>query len=75
MNRLNLFSSFLTHDYHKQKELENIDWRLRSISAEINRINQIPKYLNRNLSAEEHWQIEQLKIQWNLLQQRRSEIQ
>lgn len=60
--------------YHKEQELERIDWRLKYLSAEINRINQIPEYLNRELSPEEQWQIDQLREEWRLLQERRQKI-
>ena len=60
--------------YHRDREIEEIDWRLRYISAEINRISQIPRYLNRNLSPEEGWQIEQLKQEYSLLQERRERL-
>lgn len=60
--------------YHNQRELDEIDWRLRYISNEINRINQIPGYLERSLTPEEQWQIEQLKQEWQLLQERRQRL-
>ena len=61
--------------YHKAQEIERIDWRLKYLSSEINRINQIPSYLNRDLTPEEKWQIEQLREEWRLLKERRQKIQ
>lgn len=56
--------------YHKQREVEEIQFRLRYISNEINRINQIPQYLNRSPTPEEEWQIQQYKKEWQLLTER-----
>jgi len=62
------------NNYHRQQEIQYIDSELRRISVEINRMNQLPQYLKRPLNSEESWQVEQLKIDWNLLKQRRNEI-
>lgn len=56
--------------YHKQREIEEIQFRLRYISNEINRINQIPQYLGRAPTSEEQWQVEQYKEEWQLLTER-----
>ena len=56
--------------YHRQKEIEAIQWRLRWITNEINRINQIPQYLNRPINPQEQWQVEQLQQEWAILQDR-----
>ena len=56
--------------YHSQRELDDLQWRLRYISNEINRINAIPQYLKRGLTPEETWQIQQYKEEWQLLQER-----
>ena len=61
-------------NYHRQKELQYIDAELRRISVEMNRMNQLPQYLKRGLNSQELWRVEQLKIDWNLLKQRRNEI-
>ena len=60
--------------YHSNREVEELQFRLRYISNEINRINQIPQYLNRPVTEEEAWQIEQLKQEWALLQERLQEL-
>lgn len=60
--------------YHRNKELEQIRWRMDYITKEINRINAIPAYLNRPLTPQEAWQIEQLKQEWNLLRQREQQL-
>lgn len=60
--------------YHRAQEIERIDWRLKYLSSEINRINQIPGYLKRDLTPEEQWQIEQLREEWRLLTERRQRI-
>lgn len=60
--------------YHEEREVEAIDWRMRWVSQEINRINMIPQYLDRALTPEESWQIEQLKNEWALLQERRHQL-
>jgi len=60
--------------YHKQKEIDEIDWRLRFISDQINRINQIPDYFNRDLTPQEQWQIKQLKDEWALLKEKRARL-
>lgn len=56
--------------YHERRELEDVRWQMQYISNEINRLNQIPKYLNRSLTDEERWQIDQLKQDFQLLKQR-----
>jgi len=62
-------------EYHTDRMVDDIDWRMRYISNEINRINMIPQYLNRALTQEEDWQLEQLKIEWQLLQEKRQQLQ
>jgi len=61
-------------DYHKRRELDEIRWRMRWVTQEINRINMIPKYMNRRLSDEERWQIQQLQKEWQLLKEREMEL-
>ena len=61
-------------EYHTDRRIEDIDFRMRYISNEINRLNMIPQYLDRALTAEESWQIEQLKNEWGLLQNRRQQL-
>lgn len=56
--------------YHNRREIDDIQWRMRWISNEINRINQIPQYLGRPLTPQEQWQIDQLRQEWELLQER-----
>ena len=56
--------------YHRQKEIEAIEWRMRWIDNEINRIQMIPKYLDRGATPEELWQIEQFRQEWSILQDR-----
>lgn len=60
--------------YHERRELEDLRWQMQYISNEINRINQIPKYLNRGLTEEEKWQVEQLKKDFDLLKQREQSL-
>jgi len=60
--------------YHRKNEIEDIDFRMEWTSNEINRLNQIPVYLNRALTAEEKWTIEQRKQEWSTLQGRREEL-
>jgi len=61
-------------NYHRRKELQDVDFELRWITAEINRLNEVPNYFNRGFTSQEIWQMEQLKIQWNLLQERRLQL-
>ena len=61
--------------YHKDLEVQRITDRMEDISREINRINQIPKYLKRFATDEEIWQIEQYKSEWKILQSRLLELQ
>lgn len=56
--------------YHKQKEVEAIEWRMRWIDNEISRISMIPKYLDRPATDQEIWQLEQLRKEWSILQER-----
>ena len=60
--------------YHLNDEKDKIRYRLKTLTAEINRLNKIPTYLNRPLTPEEAWEIEQAKGQWNILQERLDEI-
>ena len=60
--------------YHTNREVEELQFRLRYISNEINRINQIPQYLNRPMTQEESWTVEQLKEEWVLLQERLQQV-
>lgn len=60
--------------YHHDRELEQVEWQMRYISNEINRISQIPNYLKRPLTQEEQWSLEQLKREWGLLQERRAKL-
>ena len=60
--------------YHKRRELDDVDWRLRYLSNEINRIQKIPDYLGRSLTPEESWQIQQLREEWRLLKERRQRL-
>ena len=60
--------------YHRQREVEDIQFRMRYLANEINRLNQLPSYLNRPLSPQESWQIEQYKTEFSLLQQRIEQI-
>ena len=60
--------------YDHNAELERIRWRMSDIAREINRINMIPQYLGRPLTAEEAWQIEQLKMEFELLKEREQSL-
>lgn len=58
------------HIYHKQQEVEDLQFRMRYLSNEINRINSIPQYLSRGVTPEEEWQVQQYKEEWSILQKR-----
>ena len=60
--------------YDRGQELQAIRWRMQYIANEINRIMAIPQYLNRPISPEEQWQVEQLKQEWEYLRQREQEL-
>jgi len=60
--------------YHSEREIDEIDWRMRYISNEINRINQIPEYLHRPVNPQEQWQIDQLQSEWKLLREKRERL-
>ena len=59
---------------HNRNEVRDIEWRMNYISDEINRLNMLPQYLNRGLSSQELWQLERLKAEWEILQERLHEI-
>lgn len=60
--------------YHNTRELDDIRWRMRSITQEINRLNMLPEYLGRNLNEQELWQLETLKQEWSLLRDREQDL-
>lgn len=55
--------------YHKEQEKRDIRFRMKYLSNEINRMNELPQYLNRPLNAQEAWTIQQYKKEWNTLQE------
>lgn len=56
--------------YHENREREEIEWRMRYLTDQINRLMQIPEYLGRPLTPEEQWQLEQLRKEWMILKER-----
>ena len=60
--------------YHVGRELDDIRWRMRSITQEINRLNMLPEYLGRPLNEQELWQLETLKDDWSMLRDREMDL-
>ena len=58
-----------------QQEMQAIMWRMQYLSNEINRLNMLPQYLQRPLTPEELWAVDQAKEEWRLLQQRLQYLQ
>lgn len=60
--------------YHRSQELQDIEYRMKYLEGEINRINQIPTYLDRDLTEQEVWSMEQRKQEWSLLKERHQQL-
>jgi hypothetical protein len=60
--------------YHDRTELRAVDYELRTIAAEIKRLNDLTQYYDIELNAQQRWTLDTLKEDWSRLTTYRLEL-